>query len=484
MNSHRRQFLVLTTSAGVLASLPSVLEAAKPVASKTAKPGALKLASTRTVNSLQRFTAVVEVEGTLRMNPDGKKLTTAPIKVLANLEFDERTLAAGKSTRVVRYYNEAGATIKIDRTGMKSALRENAKTLCVELGEESPTIYSPLGPITRDELELVKLPGDPIVWNGLLPAAAVKPGETWKLTEVVLANLLGIDVVTANDVTAKLTEVDAKLALIELEGSITGAIGGVATEVDLKAKANFDLAKKQLTWLALGIKEKRAIGHAAPGYEITSRVRIAAAPISSSPNLTDAFLRQFPLELKDGSTLLTHDSTDGAFQLLHDRRWHVMTDHSASSILRLVDGGDLIAQCNISRLRDMPADKQLTLEAFQKEVTATLGVTLQEILDADQGTTDNGLRQLRIVAAGTVQEVPVQWFYYHLADDQGRNAAMVFTMDARLVERFAELDRSIVGSLTLRSRPADATSTEPASEENPQEAPQEQAAKPTTTKKK
>jgi hypothetical protein len=190
------------------------------------------------------------------------------------------------------------------------------------------------------------------------------------------------------------------------------------------------------------------------------------------------------MELKEGSTLLTHDSKEGEFTLLHDRRWHVVADNQASTILRLVDRGDLIAQCNISRLKDMPEGKQLALDAFQEEVGSTLGkgpeggtankTTERQVVNADQATTDNGLRQLRVVVAGAVQEVPVQWTYYHLSDSKGRNIALVFTMDARLVERFAELDRSMISSLELRSRAADAA---PSAEENPQEAPAAETAR-------
>lgn len=464
MDSSRRAFLTATVAASALHAFSA--NAVRAAGGRSA----LKLQPEVAVGSQRRYTAVVEAEGTLRMNPDGRKVTTAPLKVLAQLKFDEKVLAVDgiKTKQVVRYYTGAEATIKVDQHGFKNQLREDFRTMCVAAGAESATLFSPLGPMTRDELDLLELPGEPIAWDALLPSREVSPGDTWKLADAPLAVLLGVEVVNASDVTAKLVSADSKLAMMELEGTVGAAVGGVAADFELKAKYNFDLAQKQLVWLALGIKEKRAIGHAEPGYEVTSRVRIGVEPIGNSPHLADSFLKQFPLELKDGSTLLTHDSKEGAFQLVHDRRWNVMTDHRDATVLRLVDHGDLLAQCNISRLRDVPKDKELTLEAFQKEVTDTLKATLQQVVDADQGTTDNGLRQLRIVASGNVQDVPVQWIYYHVADEQGHNAAIVFTMDARYAERFGELDRAMVGSLALRSRSIDA-----ASEENPQEAPQE-----------
>ena len=38
--------------------------------------------------------------------------------------------------------------------------------------------------------------------------------------------------------------------------------------------------------------------------------------------------------------------------MLHDRRWHVTVDRPELTVLRLVDRGELIAQCNISPAPD------------------------------------------------------------------------------------------------------------------------------------
>lgn len=482
MQPHRRQFLSLIVGGSLLGLTPATqLFAASPV----------RLTPTAKVGSFRRVTSVVEVEGELKLNPDGKKVTTKPIQVIGKYEFDEKLLALGgddkaaKSAaplRAIRHYSQAEAEIKLDRGSLKNTLRDDIRLIGAQATNESVTLYAPLGPLTRDELELLKVPGEPLVWNRLLPTGAVQPGETWKPADVALAMLLNIEVVTSNEVQAKFVELEGDLAMLELAGNVVGAIGGVGTEFEIKAKYNFDLRQGQVTWLALGLKEKRAIGHAEPGFEITSRVRVSSVPRTESGYLTTKTLADVPAKFNPGMTLLTHDSREGGFQLLHDRRWQVMADHRETTILRLVDNGDLIAQCNISRLRNQPEGKQLALDAFQREVTSTLGKNFGQIVEADQATTDNGLRQLRVVVSGAVQEVPVQWTYYHLADDKGRGAALVFTLDATLVERFADLDRAMVGSLTLKSRPID---DEPLfeAETNPDENPQAAApAEPMATK--
>ncbi len=455
MHSHRRHFLSLVVGGSLLTL--------SPVGSLFAAPG-VRLVPTAQEGSFRRLTAVVELEGELKLNPDGKKITTKPIQVIGKYEFDEKLLALpveSKTTkttnplRVVRHYTQAQAEIKLDRGSFKNTLRDDLRLIGAQATNETATLFCPLGPLTRDELELLRIPGEPLMWNRLLPTEEVQPGATWKPSDVALAMLLNIEVVTSNDVQAKFVGVEGQLAMMELSGNVVGAIGGVGTEFEIKAKYNFDQSQGQVTWLALGLKEKRAIGHAEPGFEVTSRVRISATPRDSSGYLTEQMLNDVRLKFDPGMALLTHNSTAGGFELLHDRRWQVMADHRETTILRLVDNGDLIAQCNISRLHNQPEGKHLALDAFQREVTSTLGKNFGQIVEADQTTTDRGLRQLRVLVSGAAQDVPVQWTYYHLADNEGRGAAIVFTMDATLVERFADLDRAMVGSLTLKSRAMD-----------------------------
>ena len=44
-------------------------------------------------------------------------------------------------------------------------------------------------------------------------------------------------------------------------------------------------------------------------------------------------------------------------------------------------------------------------------------------------------------------EVPIRWIYYHVADRQGRQVALTFTIEQERAEQFADADREIVRSL-------------------------------------
>ena len=57
------------------------------------------------------------------------------------------------------------------------------------------------------------------------------------------------------------------------------------------------------------------------------------------------------------------------------------------------------------------------------------------------------VRALRIVVAGQMSDVPLQWIYYHLTHVSGRRLSCVFTMSAEELERFGGEDLEMTGSL-------------------------------------
>ena len=249
---------------------------------------------------------------------------------------------------------------------------------------------------------------------------------------------------------------EESLAIFSLDGKVTGAVGGVSSEIDLHAKANFDLKKQTVTWLAMQYQEKRAIGHAQPGYDATIRVRTVAEPTTGTPELSNDALGKLPLEAKPQHTLIEFQAEKAGINLAHDRRWRVMVDRLDSAILRFIDRGDLIAQCNITRLPPLPKVKPLTLAAFQKSVETTLSKNSGQILEAAQETTKDDGKVLRVTVAGTASEIPIQWFYYHLTDAQNRRASVVITLESKLIERFPALDRELISGLLLLDTPSTA----------------------------
>ena len=236
---------------------------------------------------------------------------------------------------------------------------------------------------------------------------------------------------------------------------MTGRVDGVESKVELEGHFDFDRGQRRISDLGIAIREKRAVGNAGPGLDVAGQLRLVSRTAASPDPLDESTLAQLPLAELTAAELLSYSHREGRFHFLHDRRWNVLVERHDVVILRLVDQGALIAQCNISPLPDGPPDKQLSLSTFRQEVQRVLTRDEAQAAEASEMVTESGLRVLRVVVTGEVSEVPIQWNYYHLADGSGRRAALVFTFAAKLGERFADADQALIGSFEFEA-PADA----------------------------
>jgi len=185
--------------------------------------------------------------------------------------------------------------------------------------------------------------------------------------------------------------------------------------------------------------------------DATAKVRIQLAPLKHSVALAPELLDGVSLEADPEHQLLEYSSSGRKFQLNHDRSWYVAQEDAASTILRRVDGGDLIAQCNVTALSSIKQDRRTTLAKFQEEIKKALGENFGEFVAATEEQEKSGRLVYRVMAAGTAAELPVEWIYYLVQDAEGRRTSAVFTMEQSLTERFAAADRPLIASLTMLS---------------------------------
>jgi hypothetical protein len=408
------------------------------------------------VGQTQQVQAAVEVKGELKMQPDGSKVTKLPLVVDGTFLFDEKLLdvqSAPWARRSVRYYHQAKADLKVGDGFLSNSLAADHRLLVAKTDKDGSLIFCPQGPLTREELDLVDVQGNSLLWHCLLPQQSVKIGDQWSVDLERLGLLIGLDTITQGEMQCSLTKVERGLAIVECSGNVNGAVGGVASDVQVKAIYNLDLAKKQITWFAANLRESRAIGHAEPGFDVTARIRMSSAPAGQSPALDDQVLNQLTLEPNATVQLLSFRAEKSHYRLIHDRRWRSMFDRHDLCVFRLIDRGDLIAQCNITELPDAGPGKRLTLDAFQADVQRSLGKNFGQFVEASQAKSDDGKTVLRVVVSGAAAEIPIEWIYYHISTDEGRQAALAYTLEERLLDRFAEADRTMVEGFEFTPRP-------------------------------
>lgn len=416
----------------------------------------------------QRVQVAVDAQGELRLNAKGSEITKQALKVVGNLDYEERLLPEqpkAANRKSCRYYETAQAAFHVGNGGLSTKLSDSKRLILAQVSQNQTSLSSLAGLLTRDEFELLNVQANSLLLDALLPAAAVKVGQTWKVPDHSLAALLGIDVLTSNDCEFALDRVENGVARLSGSGTVSGAASGVASEIELSAKLVYDIAARQVTSFTATIQEQRAIGHAQPGFDVTAKLQVLIEPLAQPRVLTADRIANLEIEKRPLNPPLAFTSAAGRFRLHHDPRWHCMLDRHDLTVFRFIDAGDLIAQCNISDLPNFSPsapDKRMTLEIFQSDVQKSLGVAFGEFIEATQAERADGRRTLRVVVSGNSSGVAVQWLYYHLSQRDGRQVAVAFTLEQSLAERFAGADEAMVESLELLPKPPAQASAPPA----------------------
>jgi len=384
---------------------------------------------------------------------DGKEIRRLKLKVAGEFRYAERhRLAAVSNWAAVRHYERAIAAIQVEQNESTRELRDSRRLLAAACDGSQAWLWSPNGPLTRDELDLIDLPANTLLLDLLLPVQAVAVGATWEHSPEQMALLLGLDAASVSTVASTLKSCTAQEARMELAGKVEGAIGGVATELELAGKYTFDRVSNQITWLALRIQERRSIGHVSPGLDVIANLQVSIAPLAECEQLADAVVEAVPAAPDPDVLLLEHASAAGGYRMLYDRRWHVMDEDALSVVLRCVDRGELVAQCNVAAVA-APGAEPVTLEAFQRDVQKSLGAAFGEFVRATQGTTPRGYRLLDVLVHGQAAGLPIVWHYFHLSEGSDRQMVLAFTYEQGLADAMAGQAEAFLGRVQFE-RPA------------------------------
>jgi hypothetical protein len=404
---------------------------------------------------IDHVTVLLEIAGELQTGaPKDKQAEKSHRKAISgecNLQYDEKTLevpdgAAGR-WRSIRSYEKATASLKIEKDPFQPTLRPRRALVVAQVEPPKTTLFSPRGPLTLEELDLIEVLGNSLLLDQFLPAERVPEGHSWKPSDKVVAALLGLDAMTHSDVQSVLTEVTDSVARFEMAGRAEGTINDVASTSDVKAKYRFDRRSRRIDWLGLVVKEQRGISAVAAGFDVIVRAQVRIVPKAESKTLDDEALMGLALEPTAELTQLAYESAQGGWRLTHDRRWCVNADDHDLAIVRLIDRGDFIAQCNLSPLPKRPPEKLPSLEEFQGDIRRGLGKNFGEFVEAGQSTSDANYRVYRVVVRGKVEDVANQWNYYLVADSHGRQAVFAFTVEEKFAERLTGADEKLVHAL-------------------------------------
>ncbi|MGH7129484.1 MAG: hypothetical protein ACREIV_13020, partial [Planctomycetaceae bacterium] len=188
------------------------------------------------------------------------------------------------------------------------------------------------------------------------------------------------------------------------------------------------------------------------GLDVTAKAVVTRRLADSPGPLTDTAARSVPLEPQPQSYRLGFQSPwNVTFE--YERGWHVFHNSAQVAVLRLLDQGSLIAQCNITQVPAAPAGRHTPPERFQADIRSSLGESLREITAAEPLLSRDGRYLFRVIAEGQANDVEMVWIYYLVADASGRQLSFVFAVEKGLREKLAGRDRDIISSLEFLKPP-------------------------------
>jgi hypothetical protein len=391
------------------------------------------------------------------------------IDASAEYRFRERRLTgAGRDAaayRCLREFDRASMRTTISGQVTQHSLPAELAVIAVHGRPSGMLTYSPDELLRGADVDLLNVPGDPLAMIALLPVREVEVGEDWDVPEWAVQMLATLEAVGTATMTARLAEITDRIARVEFEGRAEGAREGAVTNVNLSGELHFDLDQNMITFVELTHAEQSAIGSVRPGLDSKVRVTTRRSLATSDGALTAERATAIPLEPPADRLPLRFEAQPWGLQLVHGRGWQLfLANYDAEPevvILRLLEDGEVVCQCNFSPIPPAPPGKHVPLEEYEASIQQSLGDRLGAIVARDEIPTSDGRRIFRVTTRGTYEitdkegtkEVPIHWIYYLCADPSGRQVSFLFSIESAMMERLAGEDRQIVESLQF-TRPA------------------------------
>jgi hypothetical protein len=433
-----------------------------------AGPG-VELRETARVGETSRVVATLQAQGLYRPAPaPGPGAKEAPkalaLKVETRLDQVERVVRVdgrGRPVRGVRRVVQAASAVNGEVRPMAAMLRPEVALLVAERTPGGVEVVSPAGPLTRSELELVQGPGDPLELGGLLPERAVAVGDRWKIDAAVARALGDYDTLSSSTLEATLATLDDAVAVVRLRGDVRGSVLGGEGTIACSGSFTFDRKAARVSKLVLERAEVRSPGPVEAGLDLKSTLTVtrAAAPVPAA--LADEVVARLDLDKRDPRrALLRLAPPGGKYTLLHDRAWHIYWDDSRLTVLKRMEGGEVIAQCNLSAGPAAGKGRHQDLDQFRDDLRRSLGQRFAQFLGVGEVDGDPaGHFRYKVGVQGRQGDVGVVWYYYLIASPEGDQVVATFTLADTRVKAFGAEDERLIGS--FRWEPAAAPAPAP-----------------------
>lgn len=398
----------------------------------------------------------MNLAGQMRFNQGGKEVSR-PLAAAARHRFSERVLQVGQERliqKTARHYQDAQATITVAGEKSDRTLRPTRRLLVAHRHNEQIVVYSPVGPLTREELELTGEHLDTLSLSALLPDKPVRIGDTWKVAHAAVQSLCAFEGLSQQDLVCKLEAVKDEKATVSVTGRSEGIILGAVVKLNIQATYQFDLTRCRLVRMDWKLKDERDAGPANPAMSLTLETRLERAAVEQPKELADVALVTLPAGDKPPAAVLPllFNEAKGRYTLHYHRDWQMVGDTEQHLILRLMDRGDFVAQATVTPWKSAKPGEHLSPQEFKQAMARTPGWEPVQELQAGEFPVEAAAWGYRLAVQGKLDGLEVVQTYYLVAGPKGDQVVVAFTMTPSQFLRIGTRDLTLVGSLTLSGK--------------------------------
>ncbi len=317
----------------------------------------------------------VDLAGSLTLPAQKGKTAGKPLSLNGDsvIDYDERILAVDKDGAVWKTFRVCRRTdFRRTLAGQvqEATLRPAVRRLVILRKEHTDVPFSPDGPLTRGEIDLIRTDVFSPALAGLLPDHPVRTGDRWHATDTAVRELTELGRIDEGKLECRLEQLAAEggkhQARVALSGTVRGLNEDGPNRQTLEGYFEFDLGSNHLSYLYLkGVhamldKDGREVGR------IEGRFAMTRQAGETCPELSDEALKDVTVEPDGNNSLLLFDEPALGLRFLYPRRWRVTAVRGAQVTLDGADGSGLLLTVD-------PADRVPDGARFLAESRAWVG---------------------------------------------------------------------------------------------------------------
>jgi hypothetical protein len=398
------------------------------------------------------------LRGTIQV--DKKEMNVAGQALLV---YPERVLAVGNegtATEVARFYEDARAKFVTGQAEDPRQIRSDMRLALGQSTEKGLELWSPSGPYSSDETELIQDVLDTTQLPAFLPKKEVKKGDKWDPPQTAQARACDLEEFITSTIECTLKELTEEEATIGVSGKIHGLSFGSEVKSNIDATITFDRQENLITKVEWKQIDSRAPSPVSPAGAYEAMIKIERSA-GESPNLADGAIANLNTKPDESELLLSFEDPEKRFRFLHDRNWHVTLMEKDRAILRRLIGRNMVSQLNISVIAENKNIANLTAEQLQAMIIQAGDIKIDEVVRSEDLQTD-GPFQVRVVRAkGTKGNVELVQRHYVASDSTGRQLLFSFLTEPDHEAELGDRDLALVQSLDFAGSTASKKTTSP-----------------------